>query len=292
MKRIGHDKVWAELVADAEAGRLHHAQLFVGPAHVGKSKVALNLAMHLQMPEGSPVERRVLAEGADPDTHLYLDNGEGLSIKEVRKMLEIAGRTHVRPYLIFVIEDLGRMKLEAMNALLKTLEEPPEGCVFLMTVNREEDILPTIRSRVQVRRFYTVSDEVLAEACAGHPYSEELVMFAMGRPGKLISLMENEEALEKLKTVQIELTRFLDSPSKAGAMALARAYEKDEALAELLDILLHRARTFALSQRPPAALSHMDFTEVLEHVERCKVDLRQNVNKRLLLEDLFLPFAP
>ncbi len=290
---IGHQKIFEGLKAEVESGRLHHCQLFVGPRHVGKTKAALNLAISMQGAEGDVILKKQILEGADADTLIFLDDGETLPIKTVRaEIIERTSQTHRRPYLIVVIENIGRMKIEAMNALLKTLEEPHEGVVFFLTANKEEDIIPTIRSRARVTDFHTVSDKLLRGECAGNVYEEQLVMFAMGRPGKLKRLLEDSEYFEAHQEMYQAVNRFLEDPNEHGVFAMVRKYEKSELLQELLDILLHRVRTFALAGQSPVVLEHLDFTRVMDTIEVVKQDLDRNVNKKLLLENLLLPFAP
>lgn len=292
---IGHKSIFDKLKADARAGRLQHAQLFVGPEHVGKSKIALKLAMEMQCPnESEIVTRKLIASGADSDTLLFFDDGEVLPIENIRGIVSRSDLTHVRPYFIVVIENIGRMKVESMNALLKTLEEPPDGTVFFLTANREEDILPTIKSRCQISYFHTVGDSVLLEACADKPFARELVMFAMGRPGKLMRLIDDNEYFQAHKEMHSLIKYFLEAPSISSMFELIRLLEKSELSHEMLDILLHRIRTLALTggrgQNSPA-LEHMDFTVIMDNIERTKQDLGKNVNKRLLLENLLIPFT-
>ncbi len=287
---IGHQSIFERLKVQAEKGTLHHAQLFIGPEHVGKTKLALELAMVLQ--EANVILRKQMMEGVDADTILLLDEGKALSIKEIRGLIERTHQTHNRPYLVVVIENIGRMKAEAMNALLKTLEEPAEGVVFFLTANKEEDVLATIRSRSQVTYFQTISDAILTEACEDHVYTEQLVMFAMGRPGKLQRLKADRDYLESHQKIHQDISRFLEKPTVQGAFGLSRDYEKHDQRQEMLDILLHRVRTFALSGQSPNVLEHLDFTQAMEDLETTKADLKRNVNSKLLLENLLLPFAP
>ena len=259
---------------------------------MGKTKLAIKLAMEMQCPDETQlVTRKMIAEGTSPDTLLFLDEGSVFPIESVRRIVERTGLTHLSPYLIFVIENIGRMKLEALNALLKTLEEPPEGVYFFLTAHNEEAVIPTIRSRVHTVRFNTVSDPELKAACEGETFAEEMVMFAMGRPGKLIRLKENPDYFKAHQDIHINVTRFLEDPSTGNVFELVRQYEKSEWLPELLDLLLHRVRTFALSRKRSTLLSHLDFTEVLDEIEQTKRDLKNNVNKKLLLENLLLPFT-
>jgi hypothetical protein len=135
-----------------------------------------------------------------------------------------------------------------------------------------------------------VADEHLkAEAEGSDP--EHLVMYAMGRPGKLKRLVNEGDYFEMHREMHHEITQFFEDPSIPRAFELVRKYEKSEHLEELLDILLHRTRTLALSGHTPPVMKGLDFADLLEQVEQCKDDLRANVNKKLSLETLLLSFV-
>lgn len=289
---IGHGKIFENLKSLGRAGRLHHAQLFVGPQHVGKTKVARLLSVFLQGAQDNIILKKQILEGMHSDTLLFLDDGENLPIETVRQIVERGGQTHASPYLIFVIENLGRMRPEAMNALLRYLEEPYENTIFFLTANEEDDVLPTIRSRCHVTNFQTVSEELLKEVCGENVYVEQLLLFAMGRPGKLRRLLDDSEYFQAHQTLLEDILRFLENPSTPSAFELTRKYEGHDLLPEMLDILLQRARTLAMSSKVPPVLNHMDFTRVVDSIESCKQDLKNNVNRKLSLENLLLPFVP
>ena len=287
---IGHEKRVSRLSQEAQAGQLAHAQLFIGPKHVGKTRVALELAVLLQEAKDHPVLRKQILEGRDPDTLLLLDAGDKLAITEIRSVRERAAQSHARPYLVVIIEDIGRMQTESLNALLKTLEEPPEDSVFFLTAHRDEDVIPTIRSRCRVTHFNTVPDESLTAVAEG-ANPALLVMYSMGRPGKLKRLQQDPAYLEAHQNLHLGVTQFLEDPSVPRAFNLVRQYEKDDYLDEFLDILLHRRRTLALSGQVPPVLQGLDFASLLEKTEQSKEDLAANVNKRLTLETLLLSFV-
>ncbi len=273
---FGHSSTFADLKARAATGQLSHANLFIGPEHIGKTKIATLLSVGLQGADEQVILKKQIMEGANADTLLFLDVGEGLSIEEVRSIVERASQSHAYPYLIFVLENIGRMKVEAANALLKTLEEPGEDVIFFLTANTEDDVLPTIRSRCSVTYFQTVPESELKPMIDGHVFEEQLLFFAMGRPGKLRRLLDEPDYLTAHQTVLQDVLKFLENPQTAGVFDLVRKYEGSELRGEMLDILLRRTRTWQL----------------MERVEVATRLLKQNVNSKLVLENLLLTFAP
>ncbi len=294
---IGHQNIFRRIEADAKAHRLHHAHLFLGPEQLGKTKTALALAVLLQ---GSSEEsdaqkiliKRQILGGLDPDTLLFLDAGESLPIETIRSMLERLGQGHHSPYLIVILENMARLRPEATNALLKTLEEPHPGTVFFLTAHREEDVLPTIRSRVQTHFFHSVPEEEMLNLIEEHPLKDRLLFFALGRPGKLIRLRDDPAYLDAHESLFRDLSGAIENPRSSLIFALVRKYEGSELLPELLDILIRRVRGWLLSHSKPQALAHLDLIDVLERTENAKLALRNNVNSKLLLENLLLTFVP
>lgn len=273
---LGHSFIFSELRARAAAKTLSHAQLFIGPEHVGKTKTALLLSIFLQGAEGQVILKKHIMEGAHSDTILHLDHGEGLSIEEIRSSIARANQSHSSPYLIFIIENIGRMKPEACNALLKTLEEPGDDVLFFLTANQENDVLPTIRSRCSVSLFSTVPESELKLMTNGHVFEKELLFFAMGRPGKLKRLLDETTYFELHQNILQELLRFLENPQISHVFDLVRKYEGSDYIDEMLDILLRRAQTW----------------EPMERIENSKSLLKENVNAKLVLENLLLTFVP
>jgi DNA polymerase-3 subunit delta' len=230
-------------------------------------------------------------EGTEADTVLFLEGGvhgtdedAGLSIEEVRTISARSSQSHSRPYLIFVVEDLGRMKPEAANSLLKTLEEPSEGVVFFLTANDEDSVLPTIRSRCAVTRFQSVPDAEMRAACGEHVYADELVFFALGAPGKLMRLMEDSDYFAAHREILADVTAFLERPSVPAAFQLVRKYEGSPVRAEMLDVLLRRVRA--------GGAGGLERIAFLEQIEEAKRRIGANVNARLTLENLLLSFVP
>lgn len=290
---VGHKKIYDNLMLEAKQGRLHHCQIFLGPQHLGKTKTALQLAMHLQCPRDEQVvERKLIAEGLDSDTIIFEDDGEILPIEKVREIISRATVSHIKPYLIFIIENIGRLKIESMNALLKTLEEPAPGVLFFLTANKESDVLPTIRSRARVTGFQTLNKDEMRELCGESPFCDEMLSYAMGRPGKLVKLMEDEEYLKIHRDMNLIIQKFLENPNHGSAFEISRWLEKNEHLQEFLDLLLIRVRSLLLADQKPAILGHIDFAEKAEEIENAKGDILRNVNTKLLFENLLIKFVP
>ena len=231
---IGHAEPSGMLASAYRAGKLPHALLFAGPSGIGKATLAFHLAWHLlahsQSAGHAPPELarpdpdsplfRQLAVGAHPSVlHLTRppnDKGTGfktvVTVDEIRKVNNFLSLTsHDGGYRIVIVDPADDMNVNAANALLKNLEEPPRRTVFILIAHSAGRLLPTIRSRCQLIRFAPLlPDELLsaldavgvpapAEPGAGH----SLVARAGGSVRTAILLMryggvDIAEATEKL----------------------------------------------------------------------------------------------
>jgi len=147
-------------------GTMAHAYLFIGPAHIGKMTLALELASALNCEQACPpcklcrVCQRI-EQGKHPDV-IVIDKNSGRDAKDRKKTTEIGIDTiremvqkgaNLPPYegryKIFIIDNADLMSTEAANCLLKTLEEPPQHIVILLLTSEEKALLQTIVSRCQ-----------------------------------------------------------------------------------------------------------------------------------------------
>ena len=158
--------------------RLHHAYLFSGARGVGKTTTARLVARALNChksdkPTGTPcapiddqacASCREIAEGRSMDV-LEIDAASNTGIDNVRDV--IINNIGVRPardrYKVFIIDEVHMLSGAAFNALLKTIEEPPPGVVFIMATTDEHKVPETITSRCQLFEFRTIATVKIAE---------------------------------------------------------------------------------------------------------------------------------
>lgn len=168
---VGQQHVTRTLQNAVETGRVAHAYIFSGARGVGKTTTARILAKALNCvkgPTASPCNEcascREIAAGSSLDV-LEIDAASNRGIDQVRELRDMvryapaAGR-----YKIVILDEAHMLTPEASNALLKTLEEPPEKVVFVMATTQPEDLVDTIRSRSQHFHFRALSFAEIAEA--------------------------------------------------------------------------------------------------------------------------------
>jgi DNA polymerase-3 subunit delta' len=210
---IGHDPVWREWQAARAGRRMHHAWMLVGREGLGKAGFARAAAMDLVAEAGTP---QPLAEH-HPDIHWLVplpanedevkkrDDGRAyvtkrnIGVDQVRAMQR---RLVTRPTLgarrAVIIDAADLLEKAAANALLKSLEEPPQGTFFLLVVHQAGRLLPTIRSRCQVLRFHTLDAADMARALdaqapALDPLTREAaIAVGAGSPGAALAFAEQD----------------------------------------------------------------------------------------------------
>lgn len=201
---LGHARQRRQLWDALARGALHHAILLEGPRGVGKRLVATRLAMAANCTAELPVAERpcgrcatcrAIEQGTHPDVLMLEPDPERaartIPIEAVR---EVIRQTQYHRYgarrRCVIVDPAEAMQEPAANALLKTLEEPPQGTGFLVVTHNPRALLPTILSRCQRIRFGAVPvDELRAWLEArGIERADEVARLSLGCPGRALAL--------------------------------------------------------------------------------------------------------
>lgn len=181
MDIVGHKDTVREWEDAAKSTRLHHGWILAGKRGIGKARFAAQAARQVIAMGGGDI-RPVLHPDIQLLTNLPKDDKEekkreagkpfetkrNISVAQIR---ELGQRLTTRPTLgtrrAIIIDPADDMERSASNALLKLLEEPPEGTVFFLVAHRPQLLLPTIRSRCRVLRFGPLAPNALRDILAG-----------------------------------------------------------------------------------------------------------------------------
>ena len=317
---VGHEQIKEHMQAAIRDKKPFHAYLFQGEEGVGKEALARTFAAGLQCQSESTdkpckecVSCRQMESGNQPDVIRVTREKASLGVDEIREQLcnTMDIKPFSSPYKIYLVPEAEKMTEAAQNALLKTIEEPPEyGIVILMTSNISA-LLPTIQSRCLTMEFRPLSTAVVEsyvkEHCQVPDYQARAsAAFAQGNLGKAMRYAKSEDFIERKDHI-ISLLRHVEQMDLSEMLAVIKdlGTRKDEVrdYIDLMvlwyrDVLLFKA-TKDINQllfqneasyisREASHRSYEKIEEILQAFEKAKVRLRANVNFDITMELMLL----
>ncbi|TGX55985.1 AAA family ATPase [Sphingomonas gei] len=275
MMLLGNESARDALAAAMASGVLHHAWLIAGPEGVGKGSFARQAAARMLAEASEPQKlgpgwdvpettqtAHLIAAGAHPDyrelVRLPKDAAKpdealarSITIAQVRSLQPLfATKPSLSSRRVIVIDSIDDLERGGANALLKNLEEPPAGTIFLLVSHAPGQLLPTIRSRCRLLRFEALAAEqiagILRDAIPDASRSEidALVRAGEGSPGRALGFAGLDlAALERDMAVLAET----GDPSNAVRSRLAKALGV-KAAQPRYEAFLHRAPSFIAEQ--------------------------------------------
>lgn len=265
---VGQDGVRSFLERAVDTGRVSHAYLFVGPPGSGKLDAALALAQAVLC------ERSVgcgtcdscirVAHRTHPDVHLFRpESAQGYLVSQVRDLIEDLPLAPVRADAkAYILDEAEALTASSANALLKSLEEPPRGVVFILLGTNQDAVLPTIVSRCQVVPFRSVSPEAALESLSRElSVPESLCRRAIGccsSPSEARAFLGSEERQEARRCA----LRALDALPRADELDVlhlaAATVEAAKAPFEAIKADQKTARDEGAEWMSPKALKMLD----------------------------------
>ena len=167
---IGHEQIIEHLQNAIGMDKVSHAYIINGPDKSGKMMLAEAFAMALQCEKhgDEPCLQCSSCKKAMNRNHpdiIYISHEKpnSIGIEDIREQLisDVSIKPYTGPYKIYIVDEAEKMTVQAQNALLKTIEEPPAYAVILLLVNNGSTLLPTIVSRCVTLNFKPVRDEVI-----------------------------------------------------------------------------------------------------------------------------------
>jgi DNA polymerase-3 subunit delta' len=318
----GQDKPIEIIKGQLRQGRLGSSYLFSGPEGIGKSLVAGELAKLINCYDnksgdscGSCGSCVKIDKASHPDVHwvsadAYGANaveagGDSIKIEQVRQLKK---DIYLKPYeakiKTFIIDDADKLTLEAANALLKILEEPPRDSLIILVTSKPQLLPETIVSRCRRLKFAALGKDALREALKndyglGPALSHYLAYFCEGRLGMALRLKDEEPLLNKNKIID-----YFMPASRSSSEEYPDSEFKKQAIAESFEVLASWFRDiyFIKIGMPHTQLINIDrksdlinamgryspaqLDSIFNFLSDAALYLEQNINQKLLLSNL------
>ncbi|HJC90335.1 DNA polymerase III subunit delta' [Mediterraneibacter glycyrrhizinilyticus] len=319
---VGHKNIIKYIESAVSADAVSHAYILNGERGSGKKMLANLFAMSLQCQNrqedgdacGKCQSCKQAVSGNHPDiirvTH---EKPNTISVDDIREQVnnDIVIKPYSSKYKIYIIPEADLMTVQAQNALLKTIEEPPEYAVIMLLTENAETLLPTIRSRCVMMKLRNIKDQLvkkyLMEQMEIPDYKADVcVAFAQGNMGKAIMLATSdhfneikEEAVHLLKNIdEMDVSELMEAVKKCMTYKLEINDYLDIIAIWYRDVLIYKAtksvdRVVFSDQlryiRERASKSSYEGIEnILDGIEKAKSRIKANVNFELTMELLLL----
>lgn len=254
--------------------------IIYGEPGIGKATVAGWLAKSL------------LGQKTNVANLIEIKPGNSITIEQIRELkqklrLQIPGNKKIRRLVI--VHKAHLLSIDAANAMLKIIEEPPEATIFLLTTTTKNSVLPTIRSRSVMVQVLPVADDELHRLASSASKLQDLSTYLLisdGRPASFHKLL-NDGGLEQLQELN-QAKKFLASDSFERLMYASTLNDK-EMLQSFLDSLEKTARIAnksAVSKNNKKAVQK--WLKILRQIQRSKQLNSKNISTKLIITDLCL----
>lgn len=317
---VGHKDIIKYIHNAVEENKVSHAYILNGERGSGKKMLANLFATTLLCEKGGPDPCNVChsckqaESGNHPDIiRVNHEKPNTISVDDIRQQVnnDIQIKPYQGPYKIYIIAEADLMTVQAQNALLKTIEEPPEYAVIFLLTENAEVLLPTITSRCVMLKLRNIRDTLirkyLMESLQIPDYKADMcTAFAQGNMGRAIMLANSEyfneireEAVQLLKYInEMDVSEIVKAIKKISTYKLEVNDYLDIIMIWYRDVLLYKAtkemdRVVFKDQLPyiqerARKSSYEGIELILESLKKAKQRLKANVNFELVMELLLL----
>ncbi len=319
----GYKDIKAMLKKSVQKQKTSHAYVFCGEAGAGKTLIATTLAaaMLCEKMDGDacmecPSCRKVISKN-HPDIKVMLhEKPESIGVGDVRE--QIIDDIYIKPFesgrKIYIIPDASMMTVQAQNAILKTLEEPPAYATLILLAENMDALLPTIVSRCTTVRLNPIDDELIYEYLKyeldiPEDMAAVYAAFSMGKIGIAKKLAISSDFTQKLNESLHYLRKSKDIDPIDRIEINKKLTQSKRDIYEYLDIftiwfrdillfkatketqnIIMKEELSAIKKR--ASLSSYEGLQlILDSIETARIRLRANVNPELIMELLLLTIS-
>ncbi len=278
---IGQEQIREHLQTALRTKQVSHAYIINGERNSGKEFIAKVFAMALQCENGGeePCQechscKQALSRNHPDIIRLVHEKPNSIGVDDIRTQInqDMGIRPYQGPYKVYLISEGEKMTVQAQNALLKTLEEPPRYGVVIIMTSSIETLLPTILSRCVVLHMRPVKDEVvrkyLMETLQIPDYKAEVcTAFARGNIGRA-KLLATSEEFENVREEAVTLLKYINEMEISEIVAAIRKiseYQLD--VSDYLDILSIWYRDILMFKALNDA-NHLIFRQEIQYIRK------------------------
>ncbi len=318
---IGQEQIKKHLQESIMQGSLSHAYIINGEAGSGRRLLASALTKTLlcenRTPDGDACGKCKSCLQADsnnhPDIRFITHEKASIGIDDIREQLinDISIKPYSSSHKVYIIPDANKMTEQAQNALLKTMEEPPEYAIILLLTENTQNLLPTITSRCITLNTQPLQKEVITQYLIKNlqmePEQAKIAAgFCQGNVGKAIHFASSED-FQEMKRDTLQLLKEIDDMDVSDLMSMIKELSQRKGrITEYLDlmllwyrdilmfkvtkdanILLYRDEYKAIS-RQASVRNYEDIEKIIKAIDKAKVRLKANVNFETAIELLLL----
>ena len=301
-------------------GAVSHAYILTGEAGMGRKTLARAFAMTLQCEKGNTEPcgtchscRMFLTDNHPDVIYVTHEKPASIGVDDVRRQIinDIGIKPYESPYKIYIVDEGEKMTVQAQNALLKTIEEPPSYGIIIFVTTNSDAFLPTILSRCVTLKLKPLYDKVikqylLEKVGAGQEEADICTAFARGNLGKAIALCGSEK-FGQMRKILLDLLKNAGTMKVIDMLAGFKelketGFDMDECLDYMTlwfrDVLMFKAtkdiNLIIFQEEYPHIKKRADessfegLEQIMESVQKAKTRLHANVNFELTMELLFL----
>ena len=249
---VGHKDIIKYIRNAVSENKVSHAYIMNGERGSGKKMLANLFATTLQCEKGGPDpcnechSCKQAESGNHPDIiHVTHEKPNTISVEDIRTQVnnDILIKPYQGPYKIYIISEADLMTPQAQNALLKTIEEPPEYAVIFLLTENAQMLLPTITSRCVMLKLRNIKDTLikkyLMETMKVPDYKADMcAAFAQGNMGRAI-MLANSEHFNEIREEAVQLLKYIDEMDLSEVMkAIKRINAYKLEINDYLDIIM------------------------------------------------------
>ncbi|NLK44858.1 MAG: DNA polymerase III subunit delta' [Tissierellia bacterium] len=314
---IGHERQIKSLKNSINNGTVSHSYLFEGEEGLGKKAVAYVFSKTLLCEKKQDEACNTCTScikfdsSNHPDFKIISPTNNTIKREEIDKIIkDIATMPFESNRKIYIIDDCHSLRLDSQNILLKTLEEPPDYITIILITSEKEKIIPTILSRCQSIKFYSLENSKIVDLLVEEHKLEInrakfIASFSKGSLKKSLELANSSDFFN-MRSEIIEIIDSLVKGDKIKALTSVDFFnENKENTEEILDIMVYWFRDLLILKETGNAnllinrdmverLSNQTFmdlnriNDIIYRIDETKINIKRNVNYNLLIETMLL----